>query len=38
MEVGNWLARWVREHQRHDLELAEHVRSTKGGKPGKGVP
>jgi hemerythrin-like metal-binding protein len=21
MELGNWLAAWIREHQRHDLEL-----------------
>ena len=26
MEIGNWLAGWVREHQRHDLEFAAHVR------------
>jgi len=26
MEIGNWLARWVREHQRYDLLIAAHVR------------
>lgn len=26
IDIGNWLARWVREHQRYDLEIAAHVR------------
>jgi hemerythrin-like metal-binding protein len=28
MEIGSWLAGWVREHQRHDLQLATHIRKT----------
>lgn len=35
MEIGNSLARWVREHQRHDLELAAHVRETNRMAPGE---
>jgi len=36
MEIGNWLARWVREHQRYDLELAAHLRAAAGD--GEGAP
>jgi len=26
LEVGNWLAAWVREHQRYDLHVAAYAR------------
>ena len=32
MDVGNWLAGWVREHQRFDLELRRYV----GDQPARG--
>ena len=25
MEIGNWLAAWLRDHQRHDLELRRYA-------------
>jgi hemerythrin len=31
MRLGNWLAAWLRDHRRHDLELRRHAR------PGTGV-
>jgi len=38
MEVGDWLARWVREHQRHDLKLADHVRTARAAGSGGAAP
>jgi len=26
IDIGNWLASWVREHQRYDLQLVAHAR------------
>jgi hemerythrin-like metal-binding protein len=38
MEIGNWLACWIREHQRYDLQLATHVREASRDGPGKAAP
>lgn len=36
MEMGNWLAAWVREHQRYDLELGDHLRAAEARRAGSG--
>ena len=38
MEIGNWLAGWVREHQRYDLQLSEHARQTSHDDPRRPAP
>ncbi|HSD20129.1 MAG TPA: hemerythrin domain-containing protein [Anaeromyxobacter sp.] len=38
IEIGNSLARWVREHQRYDLQFAAHVRETNRMAPGEMEP
>jgi hemerythrin len=35
IEIGNALARWLRQHQRYDLQLAAHVRQTDPTAPGE---
>jgi hypothetical protein len=34
----DWLARWVREHQRRDLEVAAHARETEPEDPAEAAP
>lgn len=38
MEIGNWLARWIREHQRYDLQLAAHAREASRDGQGTAAP
>jgi hemerythrin len=37
IDVGNWLAGWVREHQRYDLPVVAHARAGRDG-GGKAAP
>lgn len=38
IEVGNSLARWLREHQRYDLQLKAYVRQPQPRAPGETGP
>ena len=38
IDIGNWLASWVREHQRYDLQLAAYAREAEACDAGKTTP
>ena len=38
IDVGNWLASWVREHQRYDLQLTAYAGEPEAGDAGTRTP